>query len=198
MEIVGNAALAVVVFLAIWYLFNYFRTDRKLPEMKSAELLAHLQSLNLDDALFSDDKMMDRWSFVEGARALSRVRPENLGFSGIEVMSRGRHPKADNLWLDYVFPVSSADGQPRRKETRLRVDINRNPTWKGDPRLAESLNQAGPLNDRIMAAGISEQFLSVVPQPLFGCARIRVLFNLPSAEQFTVLQDLARQVKEVW
>jgi len=197
MEIVGNTALAVVVLLAIWYVFNYFRTDRKLPTAKSAELITHLRSLGLGDAVFTHDEMQDKWSYVDGARALSKVRLENLEFTCIEVLFRGRHPRPENLWLDYIFPLSDASGS-KLKETRLRVEKGRDLRWKGEPLLADSLNQAGPLNDRILAAGISQQFLSIVPQPLFGNARIRVTFSLPTAEQFEVLQDLARHVKEVW
>jgi hypothetical protein len=197
MEIVGNTALAVVILLAIWYLFNYFKTDRKLPVVKSTELLAHLRSLNLGDAVFTSDELFDKWSYVDGARALSKVRLENLEFSHIEVLSRGRHPRADNLWLDYAFPISNT-AKSRLKETRLSLGMGRVLVWKGDARLADVLNQAAPLNDRIKAAGISEQFLSIVPQPLFANARIRVTFSLPTAEQFEIFQDLARQVKEVW
>jgi hypothetical protein len=197
MEIVGNTALAVVILLAIWYLFKYFKTDRTLPVAKSTELLAHLRSLNLDDAVFTSDELFDKWSYVDGARALSKVRLENLEFSHIEILSRGRHPSADNLWLDYVFPISNSH-KSKLKETRLRLGMGRVPVWKGDVRLAEVLNQAAPLNERIVAAEISEQYLSIVPQPLFANARIRVTFCLPTTEQFEIFQDLARQVKEVW
>jgi hypothetical protein len=198
LQVVRNIAIAVIALLAVWYIFNYSRSDRKLPVSKAAELLAHLKSLNLSEAVFSSDELEDKWAFISGAHTLARVRLENLEFSHIEILSWGRHVSADKLWMDYVFPFSTMGSKPRLKETRLMAAKSHETYWKGDSRLEESLNQSEALNQRIEASGLSDMFLSVIPEPLFARSRVRVVYRLPSVEQLEILRDLARQVNEIW
>jgi hypothetical protein len=73
------------------------------------------------------------------------------------------------------------------------VDIE----WKGDPVQARELNSDYKLMNKLINTDLSPLcgYLQVVPEPKYGCVRIRTSYFLPTPDLFGILEGIARTIK---
>ena len=69
--------------------------------------------------------------------------------------------------------------------------------WRGDAELARELSFDSQLRDKLLNTDL-ETFcdrLEIVPEPKYGCVRIRTSYFWPTLEQFDILESIARHIK---
>ncbi len=69
--------------------------------------------------------------------------------------------------------------------------------WKGDPGVARELNYDSQLMNKLRNTDLSplRGYLKIVPEPKYGCVRIRTSYFLPTSELFDVLESIAKHIK---
>ena len=118
-------------------------------------------------------------------------------------------------YLDFIVRKSSPHNRMRSSNTQLImkrsargnilafvdiwsakvVDVE----WRGDADLARELNLDNRLKDRLLNADLEllRGILEIVPEPKYGCARIRTNYFLPTVELFDILENIAKHIKSV-
>ena len=117
--------------------------------------------------------------------------------------------------LDFIVKTPSLDSGKKGRNTKLImkrstggclltfiniwsakvVDVE----WRGGTDLARKLNLDHRLKDRLLHANLKplRGFLHIVPEPEYGCVKIRTNHFLPTMELFNILETIAKHVKSV-
>lgn len=71
--------------------------------------------------------------------------------------------------------------------------------WRGDADLARELNLDNHLKNRLLYADLEplRGILEIVPEPKYGCTRIRTNYFLPTVELFDIVETIAEHIKSV-
>jgi hypothetical protein len=70
--------------------------------------------------------------------------------------------------------------------------------WRGNADLVQELNLDDRLKDRLLNTDLGDlHTLEIVPEPKYGCTRIRTNYFLPTMELFNILETIAKHIKSV-
>jgi hypothetical protein len=121
-----------------------------------------------------------------------------------------------NSWLclDYIMNTSSL--YARDKGGRIRLIMKRKSMdalfstflftrsdrvidieWRGEAELARELNFDSQLRNKLLKTDLEPlcETLDIVPEPKYGCIKIRTSYFLPTPEQFDILESVAKHIK---
>jgi hypothetical protein len=202
--------LQVVVFACIILLSVAYRTKKS----KVTELCEHLQAIGINASVMEETKWW--WGGIKGQpqswvdNVMGVIQLKGRDIDAIDVINTSGQSMG---YLDSIVRTSSPDGSMRKDYAKLImkrsfmgnllafffiysakiVDIE----WAGDTDLARELNFDNPLKNMLlnMDPRSLRGLLEIVPEPKYGCTRIRTDYLLPSLELFDILETIARHIK---
>jgi len=110
-------------------------------------------------------------------------------------------------FVDYLVKSPERLGKTDRKKTNLTLKKNSfirgkvvDIEWKGDYYLSRVLNLDYQIKDRLLQTEIDrlKEGISIIPEPKYGYARIRISYLLPSSDLFEAINNIAKHVKSAW
>jgi hypothetical protein len=206
--------LQVVVFACIILLSVAYRTKKS----RVTELCEHLQAIGINASVMEETKW--RWGGINGQphgvgeHVMGVIQLKGRDIDSIDVIHLPGS-RYSNMWwyLDSIVRTSSPDGNMRKDYAKLImkrsfmgnllafffiysakiVDIE----WRGDTDLARELNFDNQLKNMLLNIDPRSLrgLLEIVPEPKYGCTRIRTDYLLPSLELFDILETIARHIK---
>lgn len=181
------------------------------------DLLSHLQSIGIDahgmtrsgpyifhlnyrkGGGFFDGR---KWSAIEGIKVIGKTidTVEKLQVDIYRYQRKSSYP-----YLDYVFPTSGTTGLTNEELKKLRVtydlprkskeSLNVTPSWQGELKVAERLNSDTKLTSAIVEKGLQDLIIGFEETRAY----VRIpRYEMPTAEQFEVIEQIAKHVKSIW
>ncbi|UCG09961.1 MAG: hypothetical protein JSW30_04305 [Dehalococcoidia bacterium] len=203
MEWWDTFVIVLLLFLAVIGLARPFMKLKKGSPKDVSLLLDHLQGMGIYATLSEVDKKAGargaRRASMERCQGAIKIGGRNVDL--INVVSKAT-PFGDRLFADYSVGTGLWLAKTSRKKTGLvrkgalgvlggGGDIE----WKGDEWLCRELNYDPRLKDKLGQAEM-EGGLSILPGS--ECAKVRVAYQLPSANLFEVIDIIAGHIRSVW
>ncbi len=196
----------VIVLLLLLAVFGLARPFMKLERRSSQDvdrLLNYLQNMGIYVSLLEVDRRAARRGArgASGERCLGAIKVGGRNMEVISVVSKTT-PFGDHLFTDYSVGIGLWLGKTGRRKTGLirkgalgmlgrGVDIE----WKGDELLSRELNYDPRLKDKLGKAEMEGNIL-VLPDGEY--AKVRLTYQLPSADLFGAVDIIAGHIKSVW
>jgi len=215
--LISIETLASVVLTILWLITIYIivrrisQYGRRDPDNSVNGLCQHLRTIGIGASIVTI-----RFGGVNGqphglmdlVRAIIKLEGRDIDSINVVQTISGRY-------LDFIVRNSSPHDRIRSSNTRLImkrssrgnilafiniwsakvVDVE----WRGDADLARELNLDDRLKYRLLDADLEplRGILEIVPEPKYGCTRIRTSYFLPTTELFDILETIAKHIKSV-
>jgi hypothetical protein len=215
--LISIVTLVSVVLIILWLITVYIRVrpisqyGRRDPDNSVNGLCQHLRTMGIGASVLTI-----RFGGVNGqphgpmdlVRAIIKLEGRDIDSINVIQTITGRY-------LDFI--VRNSSPHDRIRSSNAQLIMKRSPKgnllafiniwsakvvdveWRGDADLARELNLDNCLKDRLLNADLEplRGILEIVPEPKYGCTRIRASYFLPTTELFGILETIAKHIKSV-
>jgi hypothetical protein len=214
-------ALLVIVSLALAFAL-YFLNEKRLVRWTDKNTRDLCQRLDLigvkaSISMLKHQPFVDNFKhiFLSDQFILATIKLEGNDIDAINVI--GQYPLWNTIgggvnqlhykYYNLHFLVRSLGlfNGDRMKKTEMRIKRNSlfenklvDVEWKGDINLTRKLNSDSTLRDKLLntEARFPENHIEIFPEPESGYTILETRYFLPTAEQFGVLETVAKSIKQ--